>query len=209
MLFVTFAKSAPAPAGRARPLSVEERQAMIIESTMPLLVEHGTDLTSKQIAEAAGVAEGTIFRAFGDKDALIAATIAKFLDPEPLHRELRAIPLDAPLDEKLLRIVELMRKRFSDVFRVMAGIKKPHHPESKERRQFTEIISEVLKPHLDELNLTPERCVHLVRLLTFASSIKHFNTGMEFDSRELTSILLYGIVGNSTTPTPHPRESQG
>ncbi len=181
---------------------------MIIETTMPLLVEHGTDLTSKQIAEAAGVAEGTIFRAFGDKEALIEATIKKFLDPEPLRRDLRAIPVEATLDDKMLRIVELMRKRFNDVFRVMAAIRKPHRPEHNARRIFTEIISEVLSPHLHELNLTPERCGHVVRLVTFASSIKPFNTGMEFDSRELTSILLYGLVGKPTMSIPDSTESQ-
>lgn len=195
--------------GRARPLAVEERQAMIIEATMPLLVEHGPDLTSKQIAEAACVAEGTIFRAFGDKDALISATLEKFLDPEPLRREMRAIPVGLSLDDKMLRIVELMRKRFSDVFRVMAAIRKPHAPHHDSRRIFGEIISEVLSPHLAELNWPAERCGQIVRLVTFASSLKHFNAGVEFDSRELTTILLYGLVGTSSTSSSDHNESQG
>lgn len=194
--------------GRARPLSVEDRQAKIIETTMPLLVEHGTELTSKQIAEAAGVAEGTIFRAFGDKESLIDATIEKFLDPEPLRRELRAIPIELALEDKLLRIVELMRKRFSDVFRVMASIRKPHVPQHDSRRIFGEIISEVLSPHLSDLNWPAERCGQIVRLMTFASSLKPFNAGAEFDSRELTTILLYGLVGTPSDSSPDNTESQ-
>lgn len=175
---------------------------------MPLLVEYGPDLTSKQIAEAAGVAEGTIFRAFGDKEALIDATIEKFLDPEPLRRDLRAIPIELTLDEKMIRIVELMRKRFSDVFRVMAAFRKPHQPNHDARRIFGEIVSEVLSGHTDELNWSPERTAHVIRLLTFASSLKPFNTGMEFDSRELTTVLLYGLVGKPETQTHDPQESQ-
>lgn len=181
---------------------------MIIETTMPLLVEFGPSLTSKQIAEAAGVAEGTIFRAFGDKEALIDATIKKFLDPEPLRRQLRAIPTSLPLEEKMFRIVELMRARFSEVFRVMATFRQPHQPHGDARRIFGEIISEVLSPHLEELNWSPERTSHVIRLLTFASSVSHFNAGMEFDSRELTTVLLYGLVGKPGTGTSNPQESQ-
>lgn len=168
---------------------------MIIEATMPLLVEHGPSLTSKQIAEAADVAEGTIFRAFGDKETLIEATIKKFLDPEPLRRELRSIPAELPLEDKMIRIVELMRRRFSDVFRVMAAVRKPHRPHHDAHKIFAEIIAEVLKPHVEELNWSAERCAHTIRLVTFAASLKPFNVGMEFDSRELTAILLYGLAG--------------
>ena len=65
---------------------------MIVAATLPLLIEHGDRVTTKQIAEAAGIAEGTIFRAFGDKDEVIAAAIESALDPAPLEAALSAIP---------------------------------------------------------------------------------------------------------------------
>ncbi|HRQ00236.1 MAG TPA: helix-turn-helix domain-containing protein, partial [Terrimesophilobacter sp.] len=102
---------------RAKPLSVEERQASIIDAVIPLLAVHGRDISSKQIAEAAGVAEGTVFRAFGDKDSIIAAAIAKFLDPEPLRDELRAIDGDLDLHSKVLAIITIMQRRFGEIFR--------------------------------------------------------------------------------------------
>ena len=50
-------------------MSVEDRRAAIVEAALPLLIEHGANVTTSQIAAAAGIAEGTVFRAFGDKNA--------------------------------------------------------------------------------------------------------------------------------------------
>ncbi len=66
---------------RAAALPPDERRSMIVAATLPLLLEHGDRVTSRQIAEAAGIAEGTIFRAFADKDEIIAAVVEAALDP--------------------------------------------------------------------------------------------------------------------------------
>lgn len=55
---------------RAAPMAAGDRRAAIVDSVLPLLEQHGASVTTRQIAEAAGIAEGTIFRAFPDKRAL-------------------------------------------------------------------------------------------------------------------------------------------
>src|SRR4029078_4517254 len=87
---------------RATALPPDERRSMIVAATLPLLLEHGDRVTTKQIAEAAGIAEGTIFRAFGDKDEGISAAIESALDPAPLEAALSAIPGDLPFEAGLV-----------------------------------------------------------------------------------------------------------
>ena len=61
---------------RATPLSPDDRRRALIDATLPLLRTHGPTVSTRQIAEAAGVAEGTIFRAFPSKDDLINEAVA-------------------------------------------------------------------------------------------------------------------------------------
>src|SRR3954449_4932785 len=90
----TEAKPVAAKSRRATALPPDERRSMIVAATLPLLLEHGDRVTSRQIAEAAGVAEGTIFRAFADKDEIIAAVVEAALDPAPLEAAVSAVPRD-------------------------------------------------------------------------------------------------------------------
>jgi hypothetical protein len=61
----------------------------------------------------------------------------------------------------------------------------------------------VLAPDLDRLSWPADRVAHIIRLVTFASSVPHFNEGMEFTPAELASIVLHGI-----TRSPLSTESQ-
>lgn len=186
---------------RARPLSVDERRAMILEAVMPLLAEHGREISSKQIAEAAGIAEGTVFRAFGDKESLIEAAIVKFLDPERLRRGLSEIDSALPLEQKVLAIVVLMRQRFGEVFRIMAMVGGGAPPKKRHRHESSGIIARLLEPEAAALNWPTERVAHIIRLITFASSLPALNEHAEFSSDELVSIVLYGIAGHpNSTP---------
>lgn len=105
--------NASQPGGRRQrvpALSPNERRAALIEATIPLLREHGTNVSTRQIAEAAGVAEGTIFGVFKDKTSLLRAAVVAALDPTPLVRDLNAIDATLALRERLVVAARLIRE---------------------------------------------------------------------------------------------------
>ncbi|TFD74226.1 TetR/AcrR family transcriptional regulator [Cryobacterium sp. Sr8] len=191
--------------GRARSLSVEDRQAMLIDAVTPLLLEHGRAVTTKQIAECAGIAEGTIFRAFGSKDELIRAAMAKQLDPEPFRARLRAVDPELPLEDKVRAIVALMRGRFTKVFALMSALGTIGPPPGHDsRHEFTEILGRALTPDLERLRVEPARAAQVIRMIALAASVPHVRNGPAFDDDEITSLILHGIIGAPAPPTTAP-----
>jgi AcrR family transcriptional regulator len=182
---------------RARPLAVEDRRSMIIDAVIPLLIEHGRSVTTRQIADAAGVAEGTIFRAFGDKDSLIDAAVQKFLEPGPLNDTILAIDPELTLEQKVNDILFHLRARMTGVVGIMNAVGMIGRPPVREDRQhFYDLIAQVLSPDLDALNATTEQVGRFMRLIAFASSIAPFNQGQEMSTAELAHLITYGIAGS-------------
>ncbi|MFC5929062.1 TetR/AcrR family transcriptional regulator [Cryobacterium melibiosiphilum] len=182
---------------RAPSLTVEDRRSMLVDAVTPLLTEFGAAVTTKQIAERACIAEGTIFRAFGTKEELIQAAVARQLDPEPFREKLRAVDVGLPLEARVRSIVVLMRERFTTVFTLMTSLGllgKPHTHDP--RREFTEILSRALEPDLERLHFTAERSAQIIRMVSLAASMPMIHLGTGFDDDEITTLILYGIAGH-------------
>jgi AcrR family transcriptional regulator len=86
---------------RAPGMSPERRREMIVRTALPLVAEHGTAVTTGQIARAAGIGEATIFRVFADKDEVLDACVAEALRTDHVLAEIQEIPLDQPLSGRL------------------------------------------------------------------------------------------------------------
>src|SRR5438477_2051959 len=109
-------------ATRATALPPGERRAAIVAATLPLLLERGANVSTRQIAEAAHVAEGTIFAVFPDKDAVLQAVVQAALDPEPTERELSAIERSQPFEDQLVDAVHIMQCRTNKIWRLLSGV---------------------------------------------------------------------------------------
>ncbi|MCU1526974.1 MAG: TetR/AcrR family transcriptional regulator, partial [Frondihabitans sp.] len=172
----------------------------IVDAVIPLVLEYGADVTTRQMAEASGVAEGTLFRAFGDKDSIIQAAVETYLDPEPLRSAIRDIDGTLPLEVKVRAILEILQKRFAGVFQMMhASGRHGPPPALTGRHDYATLVGDALRSDADDLAWPAERIAPLLRLLAFSTSLPQFSRNTSFTLDELTTFALHGIT--------HPREA--
>ena len=184
---------------RARPLSPEERREAIIAATRPLLYEHGRATTTKQIAEAAGIAEGTVFRAFATKEELFEAVIEAEFDPASFLEEVARIDPDLDLRDRLVAYTTLLQQRFVGLFALMAamGMRKPPAAlESAEarRRLANGGLARLIADDADRFTVPIDQVVHMVRLLTFSGSHPHISDQQPLRPDQIVDVILHGVL---------------
>jgi AcrR family transcriptional regulator len=186
---------------RAGRMAPEERRAAIVAATLPLVLRHGAAVSTRQIAEAADVAEGTIFRVFPDKDALMRAVTAKAFDPEPSMRELAAVDAALPLRQRLVEGVRIMQRRLSGVFGLIDALGLTHPPE-QHRHEKPSAMNEALLSAIitlvgddgHRLRVEPAELAHVLRLLVFSGTHPRITDGHPLRAEQIVSIVLDGLL---------------
>lgn len=181
-------------------MSPDQRRQAIVDAVIPLLIEHGRAVTTRQIAEAAGIAEGTIFRVFDSKDDLVDAALAEAFRPGQILEGIEAIDPDQPLRGRLLDLVTLLQARFLEIFGIMRAVGLVAPPEGLDdtadrdswRARADKSILALVEPDRDRLRVPPEELVRLVRLLTFAGSHREIADDHLLTPEEIVDVVLYG-----------------
>lgn len=181
---------------RAAPLPPEARREMIVDAALPLILEHGERVTTRQIADAAGIAEGTIFRAFADKDEVVAAVVAKALDDTSLQAELDTIDADQPLEVCVSAAIAAIQHRVIDVWRLLSAVGPRFHEHPKAPRPPVPALIRIFEAHRADLRIDPPDAATRLRAVTLATTHPALNDA-PLSAQDIAEQFLYGASERS------------
>jgi AcrR family transcriptional regulator len=189
---------------RAEPLSPEERRRSIIKAVTPLLIEHGTSVTTKQMAKAAGIAEGTIFGVFTDKRALIFESVKFSMDPEPTQRALAEIYPGAPIEVKMAEAARILTERYDRVITLVSILRTLPPPTTHDHRPpdfveqsnaaINDSLTKMFAAHGDRLRIEPDKAAAAFRSMILSSRHPALAGKERLSVPEIVAVLTNGIL---------------
>lgn len=199
--------------GRAPALPADERRASIIAAATPLLRASGHSVTTREIADAAGIAEGTLFRVFDTKGDLIDAVVEQALDLGDTITSIHAIDRALPLADRVRACAVVLSNRLASVLDLMIALRRHpgapggpgadanrpdlRHPRGHQNPAHNMVltaVAEVLQPDAKHLTYRPDRAAHLLWLMVFAGTHRMINAGDPLTPDEIADVFLHGIT---------------
>jgi AcrR family transcriptional regulator len=203
----TEAAHQPPTRRRARAMSPEQRRDDIIAATLPLLKEHGANVTTSQIAHAAGIAEGTIFRVFPDKRTLLLAALRAAMSASEEVARIGDISLATPLADRLEAGISAVGDYQDRLWSLMRTLQEsgwqPNHKEMsdeenhplREMQRVGGAIAALFEPEAQSLRLQPRSAARLLLGLAFTNRMGEHGMGEPSATpAQLVDWFLYGAL---------------
>lgn len=190
-------------------------------ATVPLVRDYGVGVTTAQIAAAAGVAQGTIFRAFGSKDELLHAAVTRAFDLSLLEQALAGVDPALPLETRLEQAVGLVQAHLAGFISLMGRLAasgahqhdSAHAAEAHEQRRrasqrIHDAVLGVIGADAGRLSVSADRVVDVLGGAVLAS-IHPMSTGTSpLTASDVVRVVLHGALTPDSTTRPTRRSSR-
>ena len=190
----------------------DARRRAIVSVLVPLILERGGDVTTREIAQAAGIAEGTIFRVFPDKKSLMLAAAEEAINPADGQAAFdAAIAGVDDLREQIIRITERVLDRMHLTMSVMMAVRQHlmathehHHSEkgpkfgpppfvTRAQEELHRRLTSLFEPHRQELGVEPNVAAIALRSLIFGASRPELAMATALTPEQIADVLLDGV----------------
>jgi AcrR family transcriptional regulator len=193
-------------------MSPDDRRKAIVRALVPLLVERGGEVSTREIAQAAGIAEGTIFRVFPDKRSLMLAAAEEAVNPADGQAAFdEAMAGQTTLRGKVVvageRVLDRMRMTMSVMFAVrghLMGAEELHRHDKKHfgppefvlkaQADLHKRLTGIFEEHRDELAVKPEVAAIALRSLIFGASRPELGMAPALNAEQIADLLLSGVA---------------
>ena len=197
---------------RATAMAPEDRRQAILDVLVPILVEKGGDVSTRELARAAGIAEGTIFRVFPDKRSLMLAAVEETINPAAAQADFDvavagAEGLRAQVVVVTARVLDRMRLTMSVMFAVrrhLGSHEELHHHDKKHfgppqfvldaQAELHRRLTGIFEAHRDELAVEPEVAAVALRSLIFGASRPELGMTTALSADQIADLLLSGVA---------------
>jgi AcrR family transcriptional regulator len=176
----------------------------LIAATEPLLEQFGREVSTRQIADAAGVAEGTIFRVFATKESLIDAVLDEVFDISRTCDQLATIDESLDLEARMMEAVIVLQGRLRRVFALFHALRLHRRPpenhddfrrrQQADNEQLNAALAALLKPDVDRLRLDPGAAASALRTITFSLTHPILSEPKLSDPARIVDLVLHGIA---------------